>query len=69
LSKIKPLHVHHMSYDHFTREPLTDLIGLCYDCHREVHRIHRAGGRQQNLRVVTLEFVRNKALDRLRKRR
>jgi hypothetical protein len=65
----KPLHVHHMTYDHFTMEPLTDLMGLCYDCHKEVHKRHRAGGRQKNLRDITLEYVREKTLDRLRKRR
>lgn len=69
LAKNKPLHVHHMSYDNLTAEPLTDLVGLCYDCHREVHARHRASGRRKNLRVVTLEYIREQTLDRLRKRR
>lgn len=64
----KALHVHHMSYDNFTYEPLTDLMGLCYDCHREVHKRHRASGRTKNLRAVTLEYVREKTLERLRRR-
>jgi len=44
------LHVHHMTYDHLRREPLTDLVGLCYACHREVHKLHRMGGRRVDLR-------------------
>lgn len=64
----KALHVHHLTYDNFMAEPLTDLMGLCYDCHREVHRRHRAGGRQRDLRTVTLEYVREKILERLRRR-
>jgi 5-methylcytosine-specific restriction endonuclease McrA len=54
------LHVHHMTYDRFGgREALSDLMGLCYTCHREVHALHKRGGRK-DLRVVTLQYVLNK---------
>lgn len=49
--------VHHMTYDHFMREPLTDLMGLCYADHKEVHRLHRASGRRVDLRTITLRYV------------
>jgi 5-methylcytosine-specific restriction endonuclease McrA len=52
----KGLHIHHMSYDNFGNEPLSDLIGLCYPCHREVHRLHRKNGRK-HLRMITLRYV------------
>lgn len=66
--KTDRLHVHHMTYDHFKREPLTDLVGLCYACHREVHRLHRAGGRRVDLRTITLEFIRTKQLVKARRK-
>lgn len=31
------LHVHHMTYDNFENEPLTDLVTLCPECHNIVH--------------------------------
>lgn len=49
--------VHHMSYDNLGNEPMQDLMGLCPECHRGVHREHRAGGRRKDLRQVTLEFI------------
>lgn len=52
-----PLMVHHMTYDHLGNEPLADLMGLCPECHREVHKSHRATGRRKDLRVVTLEYI------------
>jgi 5-methylcytosine-specific restriction endonuclease McrA len=53
-----PLMVHHMTYDHLGREPMADLMGLCQNCHREVHAAHRATGRRKDVRAVTMEFVR-----------
>ncbi len=29
--------IHHLSYENFGNEPLTDLQGLCSDCHKECH--------------------------------
>lgn len=69
LTRTGPIALHHMSYVNFGREPISDLIGLCHKCHREVHSIHRRNGRREDLRAVTLEYVRAKTLDRLRKRR
>lgn len=63
----KNLHVHHMSYDNFGQEPVADLAGLCHTCHLEVHRLHRAGGRK-DLRVVTMEFIRNKRRSQAKRR-
>jgi 5-methylcytosine-specific restriction endonuclease McrA len=63
---VKDLHVHHMCYDRFGgREALSDLMGLCYTCHREVHRLHRKAGRK-DLRLVTIQFVNKKRAQRIR---
>lgn len=32
------LHVHHLTYERMGRERLDDLVTLCEDCHRKVHR-------------------------------
>lgn len=62
----KDLHVHHMDYDRFGgRERLSDLMGLCYTCHREVHRLHRKAGRK-DLRTVTLRYVNTMRAKRIR---
>jgi 5-methylcytosine-specific restriction endonuclease McrA len=34
----KKLEVHHLTYEHFQHEPLTDLIVLCPDCHKLADR-------------------------------
>lgn len=31
------LHVHHLSYDHFTKELDSELQVLCRKCHQEIH--------------------------------
>ena len=31
------LHVHHLSYEFFGREPMEDLVTLCEQCHRDIH--------------------------------
>lgn len=31
------LEVHHISYLHFTQEPLSDLVTVCRDCHQTIH--------------------------------
>lgn len=53
--------VHHLSYTNFMNEPLSDLLGVCQSCHREIHRLHRKSGRK-DLRVVSLEYVRTRRL-------
>jgi predicted HNH restriction endonuclease len=60
--------VHHMTYDHLGNEPLADLMGLCPDCHKEVHRMHRATGRRKDLRAVTLEYIKLKRRSQMKKR-
>lgn len=38
--KIKPAEeVHHKTYENLYNEPLEDLIAVCKDCHKEIHRI------------------------------
>ncbi len=34
----KNLQVHHITYRHFRDEPMEDLITLCDNCHREIHK-------------------------------
>lgn len=31
--------VHHLTYKRFKRELLSDLLGLCSECHRKIHNI------------------------------
>lgn len=50
------LHVHHMTYDRFKNEHLSDLIGLCQYCHELVHAHHRKVG--GDLRAATMHIVR-----------
>lgn len=33
----RPLHVHHLTYDHVGHEWLDELVVLCKACHRDVH--------------------------------
>lgn len=61
----KKLHVHHMDYARFKNEPLTDLMGLCYTCHTEVHALHRKSGRK-NLRQITMQYVFKKRGERMK---
>ena len=35
------LHVHHRTYERFTRERITDLITVCETCHAVIHDTHR----------------------------
>ncbi|QOI67459.1 HNH endonuclease [Streptomyces phage Beuffert] len=56
--KRRDLHVHHHTYARFGRELLTDLTGLCHDCHRRVHQRHRAN-RRVSLELVTKQYVKN----------
>lgn len=37
------LEVHHLSYSTFTREPLTDLVTVCKQCHLEIHQQQNQG--------------------------
>jgi 5-methylcytosine-specific restriction endonuclease McrA len=52
----KNLHVHHVTYERFGNELLTDLLGLCYTCHKGVHELHRKTGRR-DLRRATYTYV------------
>jgi hypothetical protein len=62
------LQVHHLSYANFMLEPLSDLVGLCGPCHRAVHSLHRRAGRREDIRTVTMRYINQKALDRLRRK-
>lgn len=57
------LHVHHHTYDRFTRERMDDLVVLCKPCHRLVHRIHDEQrfrrGPTLTLTEVTYAFLRH----------
>lgn len=35
----KGFHIHHKTYAHLGNEPLSDLMFLCEDCHKEIHRL------------------------------
>lgn len=37
----KNLHLHHRTYERFTKELMVDLVGLCASCHDLVHSYHR----------------------------
>lgn len=37
----KNLHVHHMTYNHFKSEPMSDLCILCKPCHKLYHKLHK----------------------------
>lgn len=41
--------IHHLTYKRFGNEHLSDLIGLCSDCHAKVHKI-------KNNHIVPLVF-------------
>lgn len=61
------LHVHHMTYERFKKERMSDLIGLCQRCHRLVHRVHRRDG--GDLQDVTLAVVSKPPRRKLSRRR
>lgn len=53
----KNLHVHHMTYERFGGgEYMSDLMGLCHKCHRDVHTLDRKTGRR-NLRAATFAII------------
>lgn len=60
-----PIHVHHLSYANLGREPMSDLMPLCVQCHREVTWIYKRN-RRRGLRRVTLEYVRAKRAEQKR---
>ena len=60
--------IHHMSYDNFGNEPLSDLVSLCNKCHVKVHQLHRKAGRKTNLRMITMQYIREMTLARLRRK-
>lgn len=33
------VNVHHLTYDNLGSEPLTDLMGVCRKCHKEIHSL------------------------------
>lgn len=59
------LHVHHMTYERFGNELLSDLLGLCQGCHTLVHEEHRRLG--GNLMQVTLKVVKQRPVKYERK--
>jgi hypothetical protein len=57
------LHVHHLTYERFTHEILSDLITVCETCHDYIHRQARENPR------LTLEEATRRAIRERRKRR
>lgn len=49
------LHVHHRTYERFTKEPQSDLVTVCQDCHQIIHDTQALTGR--DLAVVTDEVL------------
>lgn len=56
---LKDVQVHHMSYEHFKAEPMSDLVSLCAKCHKEVTALCRANGHKDD-RHTTLLYIRRK---------
>jgi hypothetical protein len=52
------LHVHHRTYERFTRERISDLITLCESCHALVHDTHRRMQSSSSLDEITAKVVR-----------
>jgi len=42
--KNKYIQIHHISYDNFKNELLTDLCAVCLSCHLKIHKLNRVGG-------------------------
>lgn len=42
--KNKYIQIHHINYDNFKNENLTDLCAICLSCHLKVHKLNRVGG-------------------------
>jgi hypothetical protein len=55
---VKNLNLHHATYERMGVEREGDLVCLCKDCHKEVHKIQKATGR--SLYQVTWEFIDDK---------
>jgi hypothetical protein len=56
------LHVHHMTYERFTREELADLVTLCEQCHSLIHERydkHKAGHGKRTLQAITKTHIRS----------
>ena len=51
-------HLHHRTYKRLGEEHLGDLLLMCADCHRDLHRGHKQSG--QDLWKYTKRFVRRK---------
>jgi hypothetical protein len=50
--------IHHLSYAHFTDEPVEDLMPLCRVCHDKVHIKHKIDNPlNKSIKMITLEFV------------
>jgi 5-methylcytosine-specific restriction endonuclease McrA len=59
----KVLHVHHLSYEHFGNEYLSELRPLCVPCHREITRLEkRAGRRKDRLLIFNIYVARKRAI-------
>lgn len=48
--------VHHLSYDHFGREFLWELVAICTDCHERVHEDHHAEEEAERERLSKLIY-------------
>ena len=59
----KRLHVHHVTYERFTRELDADLRVVCHSCHEMIHRYHRDSG--GSLREATDRIIEAWSLPRV----
>lgn len=54
----KNLNVHHLSYEHFKDEPLSDLQILCRLCHKESHGLlPKVTGKPKEVMVTKLPYM------------
>jgi hypothetical protein len=50
-----PMDIHHRTYRRLGAEPLTDLVGLCRECHQAAHLLADAGRRRTHQRTYQQE--------------
>lgn len=58
------LHIHHGTYERFTKELIDDLFVLCKPCHKKLHKEYkksRCVRCDQNLYLFTVEFIKSKS--------
>lgn len=60
-TRVGPIQVHHLTYEHLGRERLDEVRPLCVRCHREVTALHwKMGKRKFTGRQVFAVFMKTK---------